>query len=58
MTKEQLKDYLVYEAEYNREAVDAMSDYELLDAYLNFEGIIDFTDSIISVIKALNIKNI
>lgn len=58
MTKDQLKDYLVYEAEYDRETVDEMNDYELLDAYLIWEGIIGFTDSIIGAIKALDVKNL
>lgn len=58
MTKKQLKDYLVSKAEYNRETVDEMSDYELLDAYLNWEGIIGYTSRIISVVKTLDIKSL
>lgn len=56
MNKEYLKDYLVYEAEYSEIRVNKMSDYELLDAWLRYNGIIGFTDDIIDVVNCLNLK--
>ena len=52
MTKEELKEYLVYEAEYSQEEVDNMSDYELVDNYLSYEGIICYTQDILDVVAA------
>ena len=52
MTKEELKEYLVYEAEYSQEEVDNMSDYELVDNYLIYEGIIGYTQDILDVVAA------
>ena len=52
MTKEELKEYLVYEAEYSQEEVDNMSDYELVDNYLTYEGIIGYTQDILDVVAA------
>ena len=52
MTKEELKEYLVYEAEYSQEKVDNMSDYELVDNYLIYEGIIGYTQDILDVVAA------
>ena len=52
MTKEELKEYLVEEAEYSQEEVDNMSDYELVDNYLIYEGIIGYTQDIIDVVAA------
>ena len=57
MTKEDLKDYLVYEAEYSERRVNKMSDYELFDAWLRYNGIIGFTDDIVDMVKCLNLKN-
>ena len=56
MTKEDLKDYLVYVAEYSEKRVNKMSDYELLDAWLKWNGIIGFTDDIVDIVKCLNLK--
>lgn len=56
MNKEDLKDYLVYEAEYSERMVNEMSDYEILDAWLRYNGIIGFTDDIIDVVNCLNLK--
>ena len=52
MTKEELKEYLVEEAEYSQEEVDNMYDYELVDNYLIYEGIIGYTQDIIDVVAA------
>lgn len=51
MTKDELKDYLVDEAEYSREVVDGMSNFELVDSWLKWEGIIGFTEDIIDVVR-------
>ena len=56
MTKKELKEYLVDEAEYSERRVNKMSDYELLDAWLRYNGIIGFTDDIIDVVNCLNLK--
>lgn len=56
MTKDNLINYLINEAEYSIDDVMRMGDYELLDAYLTYNGIIGFTDDIVDVIKALNIE--
>lgn len=56
MTKEELKEYLVYEAEYPQERVDRMSDEKLLDAWLRWNGIIGYTDEIIDMVNDLKLK--
>ena len=56
MNKKDLKDYLVYVAEYSEERVNKMSNYALLDAWLRYNGIIGFTDDIIDVVNCLNLK--
>ena len=57
MTKEELKEYLVDEAEFSEEEVDNMSDYELFDSYLKWNGIIGWTYDIVDAIEHLNLKN-
>ena len=56
MKKEDVKDYLVYVAEYSEERVNKMSNYALLDAWLRYNGIIGFTDNIIDIVNCLNLK--
>ena len=51
MTKDELKDYLVEEAEHSQKEVDNMSDFELIDAYLIWQGIYGFTEDIIDVVR-------
>lgn len=55
MTKCELKEYLVYEAEYSDERVNSMSDDELLDAWLRYNGIIGYTWDIIDIVKHLKL---
>ena len=55
MTKEELKEYLVYEAEYSDERVNSMSDDEMLDAWLRYNGIIGYTLDIIGIVKHLKL---
>lgn len=53
MNKNQLQDYLIYEAEYDEEEVLNMDAYELIDKWLRYEGLIGWTDCIISTVKSL-----
>ena len=55
MTKYELKKYLVYEAEYSEERVNSMSDEELLDAWLRWNGIIGYTWDIIDIVTHLKL---
>jgi hypothetical protein len=53
MTKEELKTYLVEETEcYEWYEVNAMTPAELVDAYLAWNGIINWTDDTLKVVKA------
>ena len=52
MSKEDLKLYLVEEAEYTDDEVNCMTAAELVDAYLGWNGIINWTDDILQVVKA------
>lgn len=56
MTKKELKEYLVDVAEYSEEHVSTMSDFELLDSWLKWNGIIGFTYDIIDIVNCLNLK--
>lgn len=55
MTKKELKEYLVDEAEYSVQYVENMTDYELFDAWLKWNGIIGYTDDIIDVVDNLKL---
>lgn len=52
MTKEGIKDFLTTEAEYTEEQVNDMSDYELIDAYLSWEGLINWTEDIVEMMES------
>lgn len=52
MTKEELKNYLIEEAEHERSEVNSMTPKEMVDAYLVWNGIINYTDDIIDVVNA------
>lgn len=52
MSKEELKNYLVDEAEYSIDEVNEMTDFDLVDNWLAWQGIVDWTEDIIDVIKA------
>ena len=56
--KNDIKDFLVSEAEYDRIEVEEMNDFELFDAYLSWFGIIGWTGEIIDVINAVYGTNI
>lgn len=53
MTTDELKSYLVDEAEYEAESVESMTKSELLDAYLKYEGIIGYTSDILDIVENL-----
>lgn len=53
MTTDELKSYLVDEAEYEAESVESMTKSELIDAYLRYEGIIGYTSDILDIIENL-----
>ena len=48
----ELKEYLVDEAEYTAYYVESLSPLELVDAYLQYNGICGFTEDILNVVKA------
>lgn len=52
MTKAGIKHFLTTEAEYTEKQVNDMSDYELIDAYLNWEGLIGWTSEIVEMIES------
>lgn len=52
MTKEELKEYLVTEAEYSKETVEGFSDYELVNKWLCWNGMIGWTRDILEVVEA------
>lgn len=58
MTKEDLMKYLAEEAEYDREDIHNMSAYDMLNAWLTYEGIIGYTDEIIGLVKAIGFENL
>lgn len=58
MTKQDLKNYLIEEAEYSQERVDAMDAWDMIDAYLKYEGLCGWTSTIIEVIEAATGKKI
>lgn len=55
MKRQELRDYLVYEAEYSEEDVARMTDREMLDAWLIYNGICGFTYDILDVLEALGV---
>lgn len=52
MDKDELKQYLIDEAEYSESEVAEMTNTELLDYWLEYNGIYGFTDDIKDVIEA------
>ena len=55
-TKKELDEYLINECEYTQNEVDNMDDRDKFDAYLRYEGIINFTDDIIALTKVLKFE--
>lgn len=52
MDKDELKQYLIDEAEHTESEVNEMDSTELLDSWLQYNGIIGYTDDIKDVIEA------
>lgn len=53
MDKNELMKYLVYEAEYSESEVAGMTNTELLDHWLEYNGICGYTEDIMDVIEAV-----
>ncbi len=53
MDKNELMKYLVYEAEYSESEVAEMTNTELLDHWLEYNGICGYTEDIMDVIEAV-----
>lgn len=51
MDRTQLMDYLIEEAEYNPSEVRDMSRFELIDKWLEYEGVIGYTEEIMETIE-------
>ncbi len=52
MTREDLQDYLIEEAEYDKEDVMSMSAFELVDAYFTWNGVIGYTEDFLRAVCA------
>lgn len=52
MTKEELRDYLVSEAEWEVEEVENLTSRELVKAWLEWNAIFGYTDDILEVVEA------
>lgn len=52
MTKEQLKEILIEDYEFDVIDVESMSDYQLLDSWLRYNGIVGYTVDILEIIGA------
>ena len=47
----ELKEYLIDEAEYDADYVESLSPLELVDTYLQYNGVCNFTVDILSLVK-------
>lgn len=57
MNRIQLKEYLIDEAEYSPEEVEEMTNSELIDKWLEYEGVIGYTEEILDTIEEVyNVK--
>lgn len=56
MTRLELEEYLIEEAEIDIDKVSEMTDRGLLKAWLEYNGIIGYTDDIIEVVEALGVE--
>lgn len=55
-TREELDEYLINECEYTRNQINNMDDRDKFDAYLKYEGIVNWTDDIIALTKVLKFE--
>jgi hypothetical protein len=51
-SQEKIKNFLIEEAELDPKEVEDMDAYTLLDEYLQYEGIIGYTDDIIDMVES------
>lgn len=57
MDRIQLKEYLIDEAEFSPEEVEEMTNSELIDKWLIYEGLIGYTSEILDTIEEVyNVK--
>lgn len=56
MTRIELEEYLIDEAEYSAAEVAEMSNQDMLDAWLKYNGIIGYTYEIIDVLEAIGVE--
>lgn len=47
----ELKEYLIDEAEYDADYVESLSPLELVDTYLQHNGVCNFTEDILNLVK-------
>lgn len=47
----ELKEYLIDEAEYDADYVESFSPLELVDTYLQYNGVCNFTEDILNLVK-------
>ena len=47
----ELKEYLIDEAEYDADYVESLSPLELVDTYLQYNGLCNFTEDILNLVK-------
>ena len=47
----ELKEYLIDEAEYDADYVESLSPLELVDTYLQYNGVCNFTEDILNLVK-------
>ena len=47
----ELKEYLIDEAEYDADYVESLSPLELVDTYLQYNGVCNFTECILNLVK-------
>lgn len=47
----ELKEYLIDEAEYDADYVESLSPLELIDTYLQYNGVCNFTEDILNLVK-------
>lgn len=54
----ELKEYLIDEAEYDADYVESLSPLELVDTYLQYNGVCNFTEDILNLVKvAYNLED-
>ncbi len=49
MTKDEIKGYLIDNTDYTEEEVEQMTPFQLVDAYISYNGVIGFTEDFVDV---------